>query len=171
MPGSVAAHSWCRTPAPGAAIRFNRRRADGAMSYCVRLRLEPARPEGDGGRLAENHRRGDFRRVGVRQRAHLRQVEAELFHLGRYTVAAHDQRRHLVRAVRQCTELAPTGSSIRSFPSMKNTAIHTRTPATPPIRTAEGAVTKAQGAVIATRPASVPFAIMEGSGLPNLLHM
>ena len=37
--------------------------------------------------------------------------------------------------------------------------------------TADGAVTNAQGAVIATRPASAPFAIIEGSGLPYLLHM
>src|SRR2546430_12970953 len=70
-----------------------------------------------------------------------------------------------------CTEIAPTGSSMRSLPSMKNTATHTRRPATAPINTADGAVTKAQGAVIATRPASVPFAIIEGSGLPNLSHM
>src|SRR2546430_7910730 len=69
------------------------------------------------------------------------------------------------------TEIAPTVSSMGSFPSMKKTATHTKTPATPPIRTADGAVTKAHGAVIATRPASVPFAIIEGSGLPYLSHM
>src|SRR2546430_1274928 len=54
---------------------------------------------------------------------------------------------------------------------MKKTAAHTSTPATPPISTAEGAVTKAHGAVMATRPASVPFASIEGSGLPYLIHM
>ena len=58
-----------------------------------------------------------------------------------------------------------------SLPSMKNTAAHTSTPATPPINTADGAVTNAHGAVIATRPASAPFAIIEGSGLPYFHHM
>src|SRR5213593_4467329 len=70
-----------------------------------------------------------------------------------------------------CTEIAPTGSSMRNRRSMKKTAAHTSTPATPPISTAEGAVTKAHGAVMATRPASVPFASIEGSGLPYLIHM
>ena len=70
-----------------------------------------------------------------------------------------------------CTEMAPTGSSIRNARSMKNTAAHTSTPAMPPISTADGAVTKAHGAVIATSPASVPFASIDGSGLPYLSHM
>src|SRR5437016_13333879 len=69
------------------------------------------------------------------------------------------------------TEIAPTGSSMRSLPSMKNTATQTNTPAIPPISTADGAVTNAHGAVMATNPASVPFAIIEGSGLPYLNHM
>src|SRR2546428_12360864 len=69
-----------------------------------------------------------------------------------------------------CTEIAPTGSSMRSLRSMKKTATQTKTPATPPINTADGAVTKAQGAVIATSPASAPFASMDGSGLPYLSH-
>src|SRR5207244_1160192 len=69
------------------------------------------------------------------------------------------------------TEIAPTGSSMRSRASMKNTATHTSTPATPPINTADGAVTNAHGAVMATSPASVPFATIEGSGLPYLTHM
>jgi len=64
----------------------------------------------------------------------------------------------------------PPGSSILSDRSMKSTAAQTSTPATPPIRTAEGAVTNAHGAVIATRPASVPFASIDGSGLPYLRH-
>src|SRR5207249_4768393 len=50
------------------------------------------------------------------------------------------------------------------------TAAQTSTPATPPIRTADGAVTNAHGAVIATSPASVPFASIDGSGLPYLSH-
>src|SRR5437879_9245919 len=70
-----------------------------------------------------------------------------------------------------CTEIAPTGSSMRSLPSMKNTATQTNTPAIPPISTADGAVTNAHGAVMATNPASVPLAIIEGSGLPYLNHM
>ena len=39
------------------------------------------------------------------------------------------------------------------------------------MRTATGAVTNAQGAVMATRPASMPFAIIEGSGFPNFRIM
>src|SRR6266487_3521131 len=70
-----------------------------------------------------------------------------------------------------CTEIAPTGSSMRSLPSMKNTATQTNTPATPPISTADGAVTNAHGAVIATRPASAPLAIIEGSGFPYLPNL
>src|SRR5438046_4882413 len=69
-----------------------------------------------------------------------------------------------------CTEIAPTGSSMRNLPSMKNTATQTNTPAIPPISTADGAVTNAHGAVMATNPASVPLAIIEGSGLPYLNH-
>jgi hypothetical protein len=37
--------------------------------------------------------------------------------------------------------------------------------------TADGAVTKAQGAVIATKPASAPLATMDGSGFPYRSHM
>ena len=65
-----------------------------------------------------------------------------------------------------CTEMAPTGSSTFRVPSTKNTDQHTSRPETTPIRTETGAVTKAQGAVMATRPASMPLAIMLGSGLP-----
>src|SRR5436309_5495590 len=68
------------------------------------------------------------------------------------------------------TEIAPTGSSMRSRASMKNTATHTSTPATPPINTADGAVTNAHGAVMATSPANVPFASLDGSGLPYFRH-
>src|SRR5258706_15262495 len=53
---------------------------------------------------------------------------------------------------------------------MQPPAAQTSTPATPPIRTADGAVTNAHGAVIATSPASVPFASIDGSGLPYLSH-
>ena len=40
-----------------------------------------------------------------------------------------------------------------------------------PMSTAAGAVTKAQGAVMATRPASRPLTHMLGSGFPNFSHM
>src|SRR5712692_5824950 len=49
--------------------------------------------------------------------------------------------------------------------------MHTSTPATAPISTAAGAATKAQGAVIATRPASAPLASIEGSGLPERAYV
>ena len=67
--------------------------------------------------------------------------------------------------------MAPTGSSIFSTPSMNSTETQTRTPEMSPIRTDDGALTKAHGAVIATRPASNPFAIMLGSGFPNFTIM
>src|SRR5213594_2219205 len=69
------------------------------------------------------------------------------------------------------TEIAPTGSSTFRLRSTKNTETQTSTPAIPPISTADGAVTNAHGAVIATRPASAPLAIIEGSGFPYLNHM
>ena len=62
--------------------------------------------------------------------------------------------------------MAPTGSSIFSLRSMKNTDSMTRTPAIRPMTAAAHGATKAQGAVMATRPASMPLAIMPGSGLP-----
>ena len=52
------------------------------LEFREKVRLELPSPKRHGGRLAENDRRRDFRRVGVRQRAHLGKVEAELFHLG-----------------------------------------------------------------------------------------
>src|SRR4051794_23826256 len=68
------------------------------------------------------------------------------------------------------TLMAPTGSSIPIF-SKNNTAQMTMTPATPPIRNAAHGATKAHGAVIATRPASMPLHIMLGSGfLPAWTH-
>ena len=50
--------------------------------------------------------------------------------------------------------------------SMKNTASTMITAAIEPITAAAHGCTKAHGAVIATRPASMPFTIMPGSGLP-----
>src|SRR3954470_14658666 len=66
--------------------------------------------------------------------------------------------------------MAPTGSSSLSRDSTNSALSTTRTPATAPIKTANGASTNAQGAVIATRPASMPLHIMVTSGLPNLLQ-
>ena len=62
--------------------------------------------------------------------------------------------------------MAPTGSSIFAVRSMKIAATTTRTPAIAPMSAAPPLLTKAQGAVIATSPASIPFTSMLGSGLP-----
>ena len=61
--------------------------------------------------------------------------------------------------------MAPTGSSILSLRSTKKTASMTRTPAMMPMTAAAHGATKAHGAVMATRPASMPLAIMPGIGL------
>src|SRR5437879_6108915 len=45
------------------------------------------------------------------------------------------------------------------------------TPAMMPISDAAHGATNAHGAVIATRPASRPFAVIDGSGLPNFFHI
>src|SRR5947209_2270251 len=67
------------------------------------------------------------------------------------------------------TEMAPTASSILIL-SKKNTASTTRIPAMMPMIAAPPALTNAQGAVIATRPASMPLHIMDGSGFLVLNH-
>src|SRR5262245_13311887 len=66
-----------------------------------------------------------------------------------------------------CTEIAPQGSSILVTRSLKRTPTQTKIPAKMPINTAELGDTKAQGAVIATNPASMPLQAMVISGLPN----
>src|SRR5262245_19757624 len=63
------------------------------------------------------------------------------------------------------TAMAPTGSSTPRR-SMNVAATMTNTPARLPMTAAEAGVTKAQGAVIATKPASMPLTIIPGSGLP-----
>src|SRR5262249_32631413 len=63
-----------------------------------------------------------------------------------------------------CTEIAPTGSSTPRL-SKKKTDTTTSQPATAPMITAPIGVTKAQGAVIATRPASIPLQHIVVSGL------
>src|ERR1700761_9369946 len=65
-----------------------------------------------------------------------------------------------------CTETAPTGSSILSFSSTKKTLKYMMIPAIAPKATAAQASTKAQGAVMATRPASMPLQERDGSGFP-----
>jgi hypothetical protein len=63
------------------------------------------------------------------------------------------------------------GSSTFIVRSRKNTLQQTSTPATAPITNAQKLDTKAQGAVMATSPASIPFAAMLGSGFPYRAHM
>src|SRR5947208_2011953 len=65
-----------------------------------------------------------------------------------------------------CTAMAPTGSSILSLRSTKNTASMTTMPEMQPITAAAHGCTNAHGAVMATSPASMPLAIIPGSGLP-----
>jgi hypothetical protein len=65
------------------------------------------------------------------------------------------------------TETAPTGSSTLSTRSTKTMPPTTRTPPIIPMMAAPIGVTNAQGAVMATSPASVPLAVMDGSGLPH----
>src|ERR1017187_1428590 len=67
-----------------------------------------------------------------------------------------------------CTEMAPQGSSILVTRSLNSTPMHTTIPANTPIATAELGDTKAHGAVIATKPASIPLQAMVTSGLPNM---
>src|ERR1035438_5630290 len=69
-----------------------------------------------------------------------------------------------------CTEMAPQGSSILVTRSLKSTPMHTTIPANTPMTTAELGDTKAHGAVIATRPASIPLQAMVTSGLPNMKY-
>src|SRR5580700_4082173 len=66
-----------------------------------------------------------------------------------------------------CTEIAPQGSSIFKTRSLKRTPAQTRHPASTPMTIDEVGDTKAQGAVIATNPASIPLQAMVMSGLPN----
>src|SRR6186997_3121770 len=66
------------------------------------------------------------------------------------------------------TEMAPQGSSTLATWSKNQTPKQTRNPATRPMMAAAQGATKAQGAVIATSPASIPLHDMEISGLPYL---
>src|SRR5262245_32859472 len=66
-----------------------------------------------------------------------------------------------------CTDIAPQGSSIFSLRSLSSTPPQTIAPAIAPMITADVALTNAQGAVMATRPASMPLQAIVISGLPN----
>src|SRR5262245_39004501 len=68
------------------------------------------------------------------------------------------------------TEIAPHGSSTLITRSLKRTPKQTTIPATMPMTTEEFGETKAHGAVIATRPASIPLHAMVTSGLPNMKY-
>ena len=65
--------------------------------------------------------------------------------------------------------MAPTGSSTL-MRSKKSTAPTTNTPAMAPITTELPTLTKAHGAVMATRPARAPLMIIVRSGLPIMSH-
>src|SRR6266853_2059388 len=69
-----------------------------------------------------------------------------------------------------CTDIAPHGSSILVTLSLKSTPTQTTIPARTPMIEAEVGDTNAQGAVIATRPASMPLHAMVISGLPNFQY-
>src|SRR3989338_2949584 len=69
----------------------------------------------------------------------------------------------------KCTERAPTGSSILIL-SKDRTEKTTKTPAIAPIVIELKGLTKAQGAVIATRPAKAPLIVMDKSGFPIKSH-
>src|ERR1700691_2301680 len=69
-----------------------------------------------------------------------------------------------------CTEIAPQGSSILVTWSLNRTPRQTTRPARIPMMDAEVGPTNAQGAVIATRPASMPLQAMVISGLPNFQY-
>src|SRR5579862_1061406 len=66
-----------------------------------------------------------------------------------------------------CTDTAPHGSSTFRIRSFSSTPPQTMAPAIKPIMTADVGLTKAQGAVIATSPASIPLQAIVMSGLPN----
>src|SRR6185295_16955080 len=69
-----------------------------------------------------------------------------------------------------CTETAPHGSSTLRTRSLNNTPMQTMTPAMSPMTTALVGETNAHGAVIATRPASMPLQAIVMSGLPNIQY-
>src|ERR1700735_178100 len=69
-----------------------------------------------------------------------------------------------------CTEIAPQGSSILVTWSLNRTPRQTTRPARMPMMDADVGPTNAQGAVIATSPASMPLQAMVISGLPNFQY-
>ena len=77
---------------------------------------------------------------------------------------------HAPQAVDAVDRDRTDGSSTPTF-SKKKTLITTSTPAITPMSTAAQGSTNAQGAVIATRPASMPLHIIVGSGLRPFMHI
>src|SRR5687768_12491022 len=65
-----------------------------------------------------------------------------------------------------CTEMAPTGSSMRIL-SKNSTAPTTKAPPHKPIIKLDTGETHAQEAVMATKPASAPLSVIETSGFLN----
>src|SRR5438552_4107858 len=69
-----------------------------------------------------------------------------------------------------CTETAPHGSSTFKTRSLNGQPAHTSPPAIAPITTADVELTNAQGAVMATRPASIPLHAIVISGFLNIRY-
>src|SRR5580692_7129822 len=69
-----------------------------------------------------------------------------------------------------CTEIAPQGSSILVTLSLNKTPRQTTRPAKIPMMNADPGATNAQGAVMATKPASMPLQAIVISGLPNFQY-
>src|SRR6202171_4042532 len=66
--------------------------------------------------------------------------------------------------------MAPQGASTLSVRSLKRTPPHNSAPARTPMMTDAVGPTNAHGAVIATRPASMPLHAIEMSGFPNIQY-
>src|SRR5207249_9178588 len=64
-----------------------------------------------------------------------------------------------------------TGVQTCALPISNSTEMQTRTPAITPMITEATGLTKPEGAVIATRPASKPLPLIDASGLPYRSHI
>ena len=69
------------------------------------------------------------------------------------------------------TEIAPPGSSTPSLDSKRSMANGTRAPATAPTRIPAAGFRKAAPALLATKPASQPFATSDASGPPKRIRV
>src|SRR5476649_1651186 len=98
-------------------------------------------------------------------------VAPTLFHLEPYVPSANIPTETAPNQPQYpCTDTAPHGSSTLRTRSLKSTPKDTMMPARAPMRTAEFGPTNAHGAVIATRPASMPLHAIVMSGLPNIQY-